>query len=52
MKIGNSKYELNHIYNEDCLQAMKQILVLIVCHLILSLLGIAKAMASQWGGIK
>lgn len=25
MKIGNSKYELNHIYNEDCLQAMKQI---------------------------
>jgi len=25
MQIGNSKYELNNIYNEDCLQAMKQI---------------------------
>lgn len=25
MQIGNTKYELNHIYNEDCLQAMKQI---------------------------
>ena len=25
MKIGNSKYELNNIYNCDCLEAMKQI---------------------------
>ena len=25
MQIGNSKYELNNIYNEDCLEAMKQI---------------------------
>ena len=25
MQIGNSRYELNNIYNEDCLEAMKQI---------------------------
>ena len=25
MQIGNSKYKLNNIYNEDNLQAMKQI---------------------------